>query len=106
MKRDFASEQCRLTEFEAKIEARLLALEWTVCQAMLAIILNSGVNPMDFLKRQRQDTVNAARLYTVPELADAALSDLISAELENAIDRLATLQRDLLATYQKMKGGL
>jgi hypothetical protein len=86
-----------MTEAEIRAEARLYALECVVCQMFALLQLQiAGVDALSALEQQRKQAVHGARQKAFPELDDPALSDLMSAELETAVDRLASMVRALL----------
>jgi hypothetical protein len=96
------------TEREYKVEARLCALEWTVCQLMVALVDTHASDSSDasaFLTRMHENLIEAARQKTFPELADPAKSDLMSAEFEAAFARLAAMQKLLAEELGKFRGG-
>jgi hypothetical protein len=86
-----------MTEAEIRAEARLYALECVVCQTLALIHLQiAAADPLSVLEQQRQQAIHGARQKAFPELNDPALSDLMSAELEAAVDRLADMEKALL----------
>lgn len=86
-----------MTEDDVRAEARLYALENLVCQMFALLHLQiAGSEALSALETQRQQALRGARQKAFPELADPALSDLMSAELEVAIDRLVGMERALL----------
>ena len=100
-----------MTENEVRTEARLYALECVFCQMSALLHLQvGGADPLSALEQQRQQALQGARQKTFPELDDPALSDLMSAELEAAVDRLARMERALLegvlrARASRQRGG-
>jgi hypothetical protein len=94
-----------MTASEVKLEARLRALEWTVCQVMVAIIYQTASDASSFLGEMHKNTIEAARQQTFPELADPAMSDLMAAEFETAVSRLAAMQGQLAEELGKLRGG-
>jgi hypothetical protein len=85
-----------MTEDEIKLEARLFAIEAAVCQLLVALLFQSDDDPLAALEIQRKQWLAGAKQKTFPELGDPALSDLMSAELEAAVDRLAGMEEALL----------
>jgi hypothetical protein len=86
-----------MTEDDVRTEARLYALECLVCQMFATMHLQiAGADALSALEMQRQQALRGARQKAFPELGDPALSDLMSAELEAAADRLAGMERELL----------
>ena len=70
-----------------KAEMRLYALELLAADLFAMSCLMSS-SPRETLARVRQQMIDGARSQTFPGLADPAKSDLFSAELESALDRL------------------
>jgi hypothetical protein len=77
-----------------KAEIRLYALETLICQLYVWFYEMTG-KPHWALETRRKILVEAAQKKTFPRLG-AAMSDFVSAELEAAVDRLLTMQRELL----------
>ena len=86
-----------MNEDEIKAEARLYALECVVCQLAATILLQSeDLDALEALEQMRTQWIAGARRKAFPELADSAMSDLYSAELEAFVDRLSAMQKELL----------
>jgi hypothetical protein len=64
----------------------------------------AGSDALSVLETQRQQALHGARQKAFPELGDSALSDLMSAELEVAVDRLAGMERALLEGVLRRRG--
>jgi hypothetical protein len=86
-----------MDEERIKLEARLYALERSVCILLAAIYRLTGAEGPALLEHSRQQTTEGARALTFPEF-DPAMSDLFAAEVEAATDRLLAMQRELLGT--------
>lgn len=74
-----------MNEEAIKSECRLYAIEWAVSK-ILALLARSSGEPA-ILEELRQQAVAGARQH-VTRGVDPAMSDLLSAELEVAIDRI------------------
>lgn len=83
-----------MNEDELKNEVRLYAVEWLTCQVTSVLLTASG-EPSQKLAQLRNQALAGARLRTFPNV-DPAVSDLLSAELEGAIDRLLEMTRMLV----------
>lgn len=75
-----------MDEAAVKAEWRLYAVEWAVSQLWATFLRLHGVGP-ELLDQIRQQAIASARAKTFQNL-DPAMSDLMSAELEAAIDRI------------------
>ena len=75
-----------MNEQEIKAEMRLWALEVLVCNSLVVSLAQTG-KPLELLDEIRQQMIFGARQRPFPGF-DAAQSDLLSAELEGAVDRL------------------
>lgn len=73
-----------MTEQAIKNEMRLFALESVFCQHLATVY---HALPPELFEAVRKQTMDGVRRLTFPD-ADAAHSDLFSAELEAALDRL------------------
>ena len=94
-----------MTEDEIRAEARLYALECVVCQMFALLHLQiAGTGALSALERQRQQAIQGAKQKTFPELRDPGLSDLMSAELEAAVGRLADMEKALLEGVLRASG--
>jgi len=80
----------------AEAECRLYALEWYVCMLHAAIFAQAGKDGLVILGHLRQTALEGARQKAFPGL-DPAMSDLVSAELEAAVDRLLSMTAGFLA---------
>jgi hypothetical protein len=77
-----------MTTDEIKNWMRIYAVEiLTVNQLAVSCLANAPSDPQGLLARIRQQMIDGARGHAFPGL-DAAMSDLASAELEDAVDRL------------------
>jgi hypothetical protein len=85
-----------LTEEQIKAECRLYALEWAVSMLFSAQFQQMGAAGVQMLEQTRQQALEGARGKTFPAL-DPAMSDLLSAELESAVDRLLSMAKEFLA---------
>jgi hypothetical protein len=77
-------------------ECRLYALEWYVCLLHAATYRQMGEAGPAMLEQTRKQVLEGLRQKTFPSL-DAAMSDLLSAELESAVERLLSMTKELLA---------
>ena len=75
-----------MDEQAVKAEMRLCVLEKLVCD-LLVMNLSLTPHPQEFLEKMRAEMIEGSRRRTFPGF-DAAQSDLLSAELEGAVDRL------------------
>jgi hypothetical protein len=73
-------------ESDIKSDMRLWAVETLVVNLMTIMCVTEG-NPLELAERTRAQMLAGARQRTFPE-ADPATSDLLSAELESAVERL------------------
>jgi hypothetical protein len=85
-----------MNEKDIKNEARIMAHEHVVCQLSLLLY---RLLPPGSASVMHQGTKASAQRLTFPGL-DPALSDLFSAELELALDRLAGMQNRLSESAQ------
>jgi hypothetical protein len=81
---------------EIETECRLYALEWYVCLLHAANYVQMGEAGPAMLEQARQQAIRGVRQKTFPAF-DPAMSDLLSAELETAVDRLLGMTKELLA---------
>jgi hypothetical protein len=86
-----------MTEEAIKAEMRLFALESIVCQLWAMTFLQP---PPGSFEKTRAAWLEGAKKQTFRG-ADAAESDLLSAELEIALERLASMQKSHLARVGK-----
>jgi hypothetical protein len=86
-----------ITGDELKAECRLYAVEWAISLMLAAQFLQMGAAGAVLLEQARQQALAGARKKTFPELADPAMSDLASAELESAVNRLLGMAKEHLA---------
>jgi hypothetical protein len=75
-----------MDEAAIKAEMRLCVLEKLVCD-LLVMNLSLTPYPKEFLEKMRAEMIEGSRRRTFPGF-DPAQSDLLSAELEGAVDRL------------------
>jgi hypothetical protein len=85
-----------LTEDELKSECRLYAVEWVAALLFAAHFRQMGDDGPAFLEQARQQALAGARQKTFAGL-DPAMSDLLSAEIESAVDRLLGMAKAFLA---------
>ncbi|WP_027055704.1 hypothetical protein [Mesorhizobium erdmanii] len=85
-----------MNEDELKGEVRLYALEWMICQ-MASVLLRASGDPAGILAKTREQALAGARQKTFANV-NPAVSDLLSAELESAVDRLLTMTQTLAGT--------
>lgn len=83
-------------EDDIKAECRLYAVEWLASLLLAAQFRETGGAGPSLLEETRQQALESARLKTFPSV-DPAMSDLISAELELAVDRLLGMAKEFLA---------
>jgi hypothetical protein len=97
-----------MTEEELRGQMRLYAVE-ILAVNLLAISCLMTPKPQELVAKVRQQMIDGARTHTFPGLDDPAMSDLLSAELESAADRLmemASAQIDVvLQGRERNKGG-
>ena len=74
-----------MTNDELRSWTRIYAVE--ILAVNLCAISLLQANPQELAERTRQQMIEGARQHGFPGL-DAAMSDLASAELEDAVDRL------------------
>jgi hypothetical protein len=89
-------------EIEIKAECRFYALEVMFCRLLATTFRQMGAAGDAMLEETRQQSLEGARQQTFPAL-DPAMSDLVSAELESAIDRLLGMTKSLLETGRSSK---
>ena len=82
-------------EDEIKAECRFYALEQGFCLLQAAIYRQMGVLGPVMLEETRKQALESTRMKTFPALGPA-MSDLVSAELESAIDRLLGMTKHFL----------
>ena len=80
-------------EAALKLEVRLTALEFFVTKLSAALIVAGG-GTVEFAERAMREQL--ARQQTFPTL-DPAMSDLASAELSEALEKLLMMQVELVA---------
>lgn len=85
---------------EIDIEARLYALEIFAANQLSISCLTSGLDPVKMLETIKNQLISGAKKQTFPDF-DPAMSDLFSAELENALTLLATMADEQIAHVQK-----
>ena len=83
-------------EDEIRTECRLYAIEWAIGLMLAAQFQQMGASGPVMLEQARQQALAGARRKTFSSF-DPAMSDLLSAELEAAIDRLLTIAKEFLA---------
>lgn len=83
-------------EDDIKAECRLYAVEWLVCLMFAAQFHQIGAAGPTMLDRARRQALESARRQTFP-VFDPAMSDLVSAELESAVDRILGMAKEFLA---------
>jgi hypothetical protein len=88
-----------MDEQAIKAEIRLWALECVVSQLWATIYQMAGGDPLAHFEKRRKALLESARRQTFPNL-DPAMSDLVSAELEAAVDALLGQQKELLERDQ------
>jgi hypothetical protein len=91
-----------MNENELKFQMRLYATELLVVNVFATHCLMTP-NPQQLAAQVRQQMIEGTRRQTFPEL-DPAKSDLFSAELESAVDRLmemANAQINVVLQAQK-----
>jgi hypothetical protein len=84
------------TEEKIKAECRVYALGWAVSVLFASQFRQMGDAGPAMLERARQQALEGARLQTFPNF-DPAMSDLLSAELESAVDRILGMAKEFLA---------
>jgi hypothetical protein len=89
-------------EVEIKAECRFYALEMMFCRLLATTFRQMGAVGDAMLEETRRQSLEEARRQTFPAL-DPAMSDLVSAELESAIDRLLGMTKSLLETGRSPK---
>jgi hypothetical protein len=84
---------------------RLYALEILVVNQLAVACLTGGADPVAFVAKLREGMIEVIRGLAFPEVADAAQSDLLSAELESAADRLMKMATgQILAVLEARQG--
>jgi hypothetical protein len=83
-------------EDDIKAECRLYAVEWAVSLLFAAHFRQHGSAGPLLLEEARQQALESARHQTFPSF-DPAMSDLLSAELESAVDRILGMAKAFLA---------
>jgi len=99
-----------MTEDEIKRETRLLALEILAVNLLATDVLLTPKSDPSALAAKIRERMIAAAGKPFPEVDDPAMSDLLSAELEAAVDRLMEMATDqinlvLEALAEKAKRG-
>jgi hypothetical protein len=97
-----------MDENELKLQMRLYAVEILAANLLAMSCLQSSLDPSNLIARLRQQIVEGARGHTFPGLEDPAMSDLYSAELEAAVDRLmemATAQTNVVLQARQKRPG-
>ena len=90
-----------MSEESIKLEMRLSAIEYLLCQLWANIISLAGADENTF--NQRTDVVlEKLKKQTFPGLAPE-WGDLASAELEQAVARLIDMQREMLGFPKRRK---
>jgi hypothetical protein len=90
------------TEDRLKLEMRLAALEFVVCKIAAGVLIASGQTGEKLAKAHEEQMRDVAKqMFPVN---DPALSDLATAEWEEAIGRLLKMQRSLVAQAMGTKG--
>jgi hypothetical protein len=90
------------TEDDIKAECRIYAVEWAVSLLLAAQFLQMGDEGAAMLERARQQALQGARRKAFPDL-DPAMSDLLSAELESAVDRLLGMTKEFVAKGSSLR---
>lgn len=85
-----------MEETAIKAECRLYALEWAVAQLWAAELRKTGAAP-ETLAGVRGQAIGGARQLGFTGV-DPATSDLLSAELEGAVDRMFMMVAALVGT--------
>jgi hypothetical protein len=79
-----------------KLEIRLSAIEYLLCKIHLVTVLSSGAAQPETFDSFAKQFVAGAREQGFP-VGDAAMSDHLSGEWEEAIERLIGFEKSLLA---------
>jgi hypothetical protein len=79
-----------MLEQSVKDEMRLYVMEYFVASLWAMSALQTP-SPEVFWKRTKEQIIAGAQRTTFPKLADPAMSDLLSAELESAATHLASM---------------
>jgi hypothetical protein len=93
-----------MTEEEIKSEMRLYAIEVYVSN-LFAMSCLMTPSPMEYAETVRRQMTAGARQRAFPEVGDAALSDLLSAELEAAVTRLAGMASEQISVALRNRRG-
>jgi hypothetical protein len=92
-----------MTEDEIKAEMRLIALEHFVVNLFaLSVLQENPEHPLEFFEMVQKQMIAGAHRQTFPAV-DPSMSDLLSAELEAAIDRLAKSVADQIKVAKGLK---
>jgi hypothetical protein len=83
-------------EDDIKAECRLYAVEWAVSILLAGNFRQMGPEGTLLFERTRQQAIEGVRQKTFPAV-DPTMSDLLSAELESAVDRLLGMAKEFLA---------
>jgi hypothetical protein len=86
-----------------KLEMRLNAIEYLLCQLWVNILKNAGATEEKF-DESSQAMLAHLKTQTFPGL-DPGWSDLAAGELEEAVARLVGMQREMLGFPKKSKAG-
>ena len=88
-----------MTEKEIKLEARLIALEYLVCNLSAMIYRASSPDPVALHKERANKLRSHLASLTIPGL-DPVLSDLASAELGEAMEGLLRTISEMLEALE------
>lgn len=93
-----------MDEAALKLEVRLGAIEYLLSKVYVSLLATGGgLTPAKF-DAFKADFLGGIQKQTFPGI-DPALSDLASAEWELALERLLTMQKEILEQAQKGKSG-
>jgi len=90
-------------EADIKLEMRLCAMEYLLCQLWVNLLKASGVTEQKF-DESSQAMLDHLKKQTFPALP-AEWSDLAAGELEEAVSHLVAMQREMLGFPKKPKAG-
>jgi hypothetical protein len=92
-----------MTENELRLQMRIYALEVLAVNLLSISCLASGLDPRSVLAQVKQQMLEGARRQTFPDLADPAMSDLASAELETAVEILMEMAKQQIDVVPKAR---
>jgi hypothetical protein len=86
---------------EIDIEARLYALELMVANLLTILCVTTSQNPEGMIAKVKVQMVDGVKNLTLPDYEDAAMSDLVSAEIESALAVLVSMASAQIADFRR-----